>query len=62
MEAQDASSGPQGQRTRSAALHRSFPCSAWECNPWRSASHSEAERGASLAAFPRRAWGTITAW
>ncbi|EPA97017.1 hypothetical protein PG5_23260 [Pseudomonas sp. G5(2012)] len=33
---------------------RSFPRSAWECSPGRSASQSG--RGASVEAFPRGAW------
>ena len=31
----------------------SFPCSAWECIEWRSASR---DAGASKYGFPRRAW------
>jgi hypothetical protein len=40
------------------APHSSFPCSAWECRPGRSAASGQAgrRRGASQTAFPSRAW------
>jgi hypothetical protein len=51
-------------RPEMTSRFHSFPCSAWECRPGRSASSFErrrltrSRRGASKTAFPRRTVGT----
>ncbi len=53
-----------GTLTKQPPDFPSFPCSAWECRPGRSASHGRGRRPrrrASKKAFPRRAWERVRA-